>query len=83
MRWESPSPGCTGHVQGYVELAENRALPEMRAMSYPYREPLMCTCGHPVEDHGMEPDLPCLLCGSCGQFCENMTIPIWDIREKD
>lgn len=49
-------------------------------------EPHMCVCGHRIEDHGNEPDLPCLYCPECGAFCEDTTIPlidVWDIEEKN
>lgn len=50
------------------------------------REPTLCICGHRIEDHGNEPDMPCLYCDECGCFCEDTTLPlisIYDIEEKD
>lgn len=47
---------------------------------------IQCVCGHRIEDHGDEPDLPCLYCPECGAFCEDTTIPlidVWDIEEKN
>lgn len=51
----------------------------------PTPEPHMCICGHRIEDHGNEPDMPCLYCDQCGCFCEDLTISlidVWDIQEK-
>ena len=44
----------------------------------PLRTVWVCTCGHPVEDHGADPVWPCLCC-DCDAFCENLTDPLFDL----